>query len=63
MTISYRPDYPRPQLVRDTWDNLNGPWDFAFDDDDRGEREHWEQGLPSSQIIQVRFPMKQKKVA
>lgn len=40
MTISYRPDYPRPQLVRDTWDNLNGSWDFAFDDDDRGEREH-----------------------
>lgn len=61
MTISYRPDYPRPQLVRDTWDNLNGPWDFAFDDDDRGEREHWEQGLPSSQIIQVPFSYETEK--
>lgn len=26
-----RPEHPRPQLVRDTWMNLNGTWDFAFD--------------------------------
>src|ERR1700712_1261237 len=25
--------YPRPQLVRDQWQSLNGPWRFAFDDD------------------------------
>ena len=24
--------YPRPQLVRDHWQSLNGPWQFAFDD-------------------------------
>ncbi|MEV7623949.1 LamG-like jellyroll fold domain-containing protein [Actinoplanes sp. NPDC089786] len=23
------PEYPRPQLVRDRWLNLNGPWEFA----------------------------------
>nr|WP_203828827.1 LamG-like jellyroll fold domain-containing protein [Actinoplanes palleronii] len=23
------PEYPRPQLVRDDWVNLNGPWEFA----------------------------------
>ncbi len=23
--------YPRPQLVREPWINLNGPWDFAID--------------------------------
>jgi beta-galactosidase/beta-glucuronidase len=23
--------YPRPQLQRDQWTNLNGPWDFAID--------------------------------
>jgi hypothetical protein len=23
------PEYPRPQLVRDDWLNLNGPWEFA----------------------------------
>jgi hypothetical protein len=26
-------DYPRPQLRRDGWLNLNGPWRFRFDDD------------------------------
>lgn len=25
--------YPRPQLVRDNWMPLNGPWDFAIDRD------------------------------
>lgn len=24
------PEYPRPQLQRDTWVNLNGPWDYAI---------------------------------
>jgi beta-galactosidase/beta-glucuronidase len=24
------PEYPRPQLVRDAWQNLNGQWDFAI---------------------------------
>lgn len=28
-------DYPRPQLVRDHWMSLNGPWQFMFDDDHR----------------------------
>ncbi|WP_394618568.1 PA14 domain-containing protein [Lentzea sp. JNUCC 0626] len=23
------PEYPRPQLERDKWQNLNGPWEFA----------------------------------
>lgn len=26
-----RPEYPRPQLVRDEWLNLNGPWQFEYD--------------------------------
>ena len=26
-----RPEYPRPQMVRSSWMNLNGQWDFLFD--------------------------------
>ena len=26
-----RPEYPRPQLVRNEWINLNGEWDFTVD--------------------------------
>ena len=26
-----RPEYPRPQMVREKWQNLNGMWSFAFD--------------------------------
>jgi hypothetical protein len=31
------PEYPRPQLVRDAWLNLNGPWDYALTDPDAEE--------------------------
>ncbi|MGH3467169.1 MAG: glycoside hydrolase family 2 protein, partial [Thermocrispum sp.] len=27
------PEYPRPQLTRDAWQNLNGVWEFAGTDD------------------------------
>ncbi|MCD6520398.1 MAG: beta-galactosidase [Anaerolineae bacterium] len=26
-----RPEYPRPQLRRERWLNLNGPWEFEYD--------------------------------
>src|SRR5260370_15255661 len=26
------PEYPRPQLVRPAWQNLNWPWDYAIRD-------------------------------
>jgi len=26
-----RPEHPRPQFQRESWLNLNGEWDFAFD--------------------------------
>ena len=35
------PLYPRPQLTRARWTNLNGPWSFACDDADVGLREDW----------------------
>ena len=24
------PEYPRPQMVRPAWQNLNGPWEYAI---------------------------------
>ena len=38
-------EYPRPQLVRPSWTNLNGRWDFALTD--RGGREpaQWERRI------------------
>lgn len=36
-----RNEYPRPQLVRTKWVNLNGEWDFAFDDQNIGLSEKW----------------------
>ena len=39
MVKCYKKDYPRPQFVRDNWENLNGSWDFCFDDANIGEKE------------------------
>lgn len=39
-----RNEYPRPQFVREKWHNLNGEWDFAFDDANVGVREKWYSG-------------------
>ncbi len=31
MNAQPRPEHPRPQFYRKTWQNLNGPWTFTFD--------------------------------
>ncbi len=37
-----RPEYPRPQFRRDNnWINLNGEWEFTFDDTNCGLKERW----------------------
>ena len=38
----YREEYPRPQWVRKDWLNLNGQWQFTFDDKDEGMQRHYE---------------------
>jgi beta-galactosidase/beta-glucuronidase len=50
-----RPEYPRPHRVRPRWMNLNGPWQFAFDDEDRGVRDGWFTGRDLPQRIVVPF--------
>jgi hypothetical protein len=36
------PEYPRPQMVRDHWVNLNGLWDYAVQDKDRARPTAWD---------------------
>ena len=51
-----RPEYPRPQFVRPEWQNLNGEWEFAFDDRDVGLAEEWFDGRALPERIVVPFP-------
>lgn len=51
----YKKDYPRPQFVRDQWVNLNGRWEFGFDDDNVGEKERWFHEFPEMKKINVPF--------
>ncbi|MZQ85023.1 glycoside hydrolase family 2 [Paenibacillus sp. 5J-6] len=61
MTNQPRADYPRPQFVRDSWMNLNGEWEFEFDDDRVGNREKWHLGNKAlSKTIQVPFAFQSK---
>jgi beta-galactosidase/beta-glucuronidase len=48
--------YPRPQLIRAAWSDLDGVWDFRHDDADVGRREGWSAGFDGAQPIRVPFP-------
>ncbi len=50
-----RPEYPRPELFRETWLNLNGLWDFAFDFSDSGEEAGRPEGTGFDRQIVVPF--------
>ncbi|HWU59830.1 MAG TPA: glycoside hydrolase family 2 TIM barrel-domain containing protein [Microbacteriaceae bacterium] len=58
LPIASRQDgtYPRPQLLRANWANLNGPWLFRHDDDDVGASDRWYTGLSDASQIVVPFP-------
>ena len=55
-----RPEYPRPQFARDEWMNLNGQWEFAFDDDNTGTNLGWHDGRQLSDRILVPFAYQTK---
>lgn len=59
MTI-FRTEYPRPDFVRDSFQCLNGTWNFAFDDEDRGTEEKWYKGHSFSGTIEVPFAYQAK---
>jgi beta-galactosidase/beta-glucuronidase len=46
-----RSEYPRPQFARSLWFNLNGEWEFAFDDANEGLSQGWHDG----RILQMRI--------
>ena len=56
--LSQETIHPRPQLVRERWQDLCGPWQFAFDDADRGLVEGWHaaEAAPFDREIVVPFP-------
>lgn len=56
----YVKDYPRPQFVRDNWVNLNGSWDFRFDDGNQGEKEKWYEDFHGDRKINVPFTFETK---
>ncbi|MBL8233881.1 MAG: glycoside hydrolase family 2 [Bryobacterales bacterium] len=39
-----RPEYPQPQFQREAWLNLNGKWEFEFDDTNEGLAQKWASG-------------------
>ena len=59
MTIP-RPEYPRPQLQRVEWLNLNGTWQFDFDDANCGLVERWYENHTFAHSIQVPFAFQAK---
>lgn len=57
----YRKEYPRPQFVREDWLNLNGTWQFDYDDCNQGLKEGWHKnGKTLNQAIEVPFAYQTK---
>ncbi len=55
-----RPEYPRPQFERDCWVNLNGQWEFTFDDKNIGIKNKWYKAPSFEQKIIVPFTYQTK---
>src|SRR5512138_3520602 len=56
-----RAEHPTPQFVRDAWVNLNGPWEFEFDDANAGLDAGWGTGSKKfSRAITVPFCFESK---
>ncbi|MGG1575023.1 glycoside hydrolase family 2 protein [Fictibacillus sp. NRS-1165] len=60
MEVNIRKEYPRPQFERKEWLNLNGEWDFQFDQTNVGEEEQWYKQTTLNQKIIVPFTYETK---
>lgn len=57
MVETPKPLHPRPRVQRAEWTNLNGQWQFAYDDADKGLGERWhEDAKRFERTITVPFP-------
>ena len=56
----YIKDYPRPQFIRKEWQNLNGEWNFIFDDKNEGEIDQYFLDFPKLNKINVPFTYETK---
>ena len=52
-----RPEYPRPQFVRETWENLNGEWQFERDRAVSGRERKLQEATSLPDRIRVPFCM------
>ena len=50
-----RCEHPKPQLYRESWENLNGSWDFAFDFSVSWKERDWQKALVFDKKIEVPF--------
>ena len=55
-----RPEYPQPQFQRSRWMNLNGRWEFEFDDNNQGLDQNWNAGRAFGKTIIVPFCFESK---
>lgn len=50
-----RPEHPRPQFYRESWENLNGSWEFDFDFGDSKKAQGWAERTDYPHKILVPF--------
>lgn len=58
--VTPRSEYPRPEFTRNEWLNLNGQWNFDFDDNNSGLIEEWYLNHDYSQKITVPYAFQSK---
>lgn len=56
------PEYPRPQLTRSDWLNLNGLWDFAVTSADAGQPTAWPQQIRVPFVAESALSGVQRKI-